>query len=83
MKKTQVHADDVNLDEIYSAPDKDAIDDNFVDAFKKADKYWSIPNMSEKMQKVGEVGLNNNEFLTIEKSCWSFSEAKRSRQKGR
>ncbi len=74
MAKTQVHADDVNVDEIYSPPDKDAIDDNSVDAFKKADKYWSIPIMSEKMQKVGEVRLNENDFLSIENSCCSFSE---------
>ena len=55
MKKTQVHADDVNLDEISSPPNKDVIDDNSVDAFKKVDKYWFIPKTSEKMQKVGEV----------------------------
>ena len=74
MTKTQVHADDVNVDEIYSPPDKDAIDDNSVAAFKKADKYWSIPSMSEKLHKVGEVRLNENDFLSIERSCCSFSE---------
>ena len=55
MKKTQVHADDVSPDEISSPSNKDVIDDNSVDAFKKVGKYWFIFKTNEKLQKVGAV----------------------------
>ena len=66
-EKMPLHAADIDLDETCSPADKDAINDNSADAFKKADKYWSIPKMSEKMQKRAGVHMSDTDFLTIKK----------------
>jgi len=48
---TQFHEDDIEPDELLRPPDTDATDDNTADAFKKADKYWSLPTMRAKPGK--------------------------------
>ena len=75
-EKTQMHADDIDLDDTCPPADNDENTDNTADAFKKAESYWSIPIMRAKVIKKEGIAMKDKLFATIKKCC-SFAKANR------
>jgi hypothetical protein len=63
LSDTRFHEDDIDGDVLLRPAENDATDDNTADAFKKADKYWSLPKMPTNPKRLAGHDMSADFFL--------------------